>query len=207
MKGFRSRTKGNSNFGSDRVTYFFDDFIGDALLANWGNPVNASIATDDANALLEFDTTGADTTSGVSMSSYDHWDPGLGCGIEFRYRIETRADTSHFLGFFNGTNKIRFVIDSTDSNIDLEADGGSASAVDVDTGVDVDGNFHIYKIETTSTGIVKAYIDGQLVHQTAENVVAVDGSQASYIRFLVDDAAATQGVSQLDYVKAWQNRT
>lgn len=191
---------------------FYDDFLGDVLADQW-NLVTGSAGTATVlsaiNGVCQLDDTSSEDNAGIDFGAFYPFAPALNCVMEVKLTVSTITNLNLIVGLYKDSDElVVFEVDDADNNIDCRADGGSASPVDTDSGVDITTAAITFKIECYADGSVKFYINNVMVLETAAAVLAITNiGHKPYI--VVTDASGqtTQHTVDIDYVFIHQDRT
>lgn len=183
----------------------------------FGNGVEQDVWTDRYNqgkadvpgGQVKIDTTAGDDAGNFALSGIKDFDPALGCGVHWRMKVADRGTSLFSMGFNKGAGEqCEMIVNAGDDNIDFVADGGTGDALNEDTGVDLDTSWHEYTIICNADGSADFYIDNVLTSSAGANALSViEGGQAMYLRFYIEDTAIDQTIVYIDEVIAWQKRT
>lgn len=196
------------------TVWYYDDFLGDVLRDEW-NAVTSGSGTATVvtavNGKVQLDNTSAEDDAGIDWGAFYNWDPTLNCVLEFKAEVNTITNLNFIGGFYKDADEYAyFHIDDADNNIDYAASlNGGVGAVDEDSGVDIDTDPHIFKIECFDDGSVKFYIDNSLVGTAPAGTLSTSAGILHKPYFLVTDASGqtTQHLFDIDYVFIYQDRT
>jgi len=193
--------------------FWYDDFLGDQLGDEWGQTLvgAGSVAVVDAvTGGVARLTTGAVTQDDTSI----HWTNVRSLHVNKLIAMEARVLISKVtVGtldamislFFDSNNQIQFVESGSTWFIYAE-DGGATTQLT--SGVAMDTDFHIYRIEAHLHGgsHVHYYIDGV---ETANSPIAInipdDAADFLQPRFFMETTEAEAKYMDIDYVGVRQN--
>ncbi len=151
----------------DRLLWY-DDFLGDQLKDEWGASATGggtSVVVDAQTGGIVRLTTGA--TSGnftrVDWADIRSLHVSKKVTLEDRVKLNQATNLEAILAlYFDASNRIRFQFNETVGgaiNWNIECRNGGATT-SLDSGVTIDTDYHIYRIEAFPTGQVHFYIDG-----------------------------------------------
>lgn len=194
--------------------WYYDDFLGDVLRSEW-NAFTSSAGTgaivSAINGKVQLDDTSAEDDSGLDWGAFLNFDPVLNCVMEWKCEVNTIANLNVLMGLYKDADEYAlFGIDDADDNIDYRASlNGGVGAVDADSGIDIDTDAHIFRIECYDDGSVKFFIDEALVGTAPAGTLSTTAGVAHKPYFLVTDKSGqtTQHLFDIDYVVLHQDRT
>ena len=148
----------------DRLLWF-DDFLGDQLQDEWRVVTTGTTAVNDAQTggIVRLTTGAVDTNA-----EYRDWSDIRSLHVDQKVTMEVRLKANQitylFIGirlFFDGNNNITFYASENAggaTNWRLFTVSGGANT-DVDSGITLDTDYHIFRIECFPTDEVHFYID------------------------------------------------
>lgn len=188
-----------------RQLFGWDDFLSDQIDDRWAIEVGAGGSVGVVDGVIggacRLDTGGLLNGYGLlDMGGYHIFTTGKNVSIEVRSSIDSLTNiNAQLLRLLNGNNIIlmRFQ-ESVDTNIQLFTQLAGV-ATQIDSGVAPDTDYHIYRVECSSSS-VKFYIDDVLVGTSTTNIPTV----AMEINILCqNNVLAGQKVMDIDYI-AWR---
>lgn len=194
--------------------WYYDDFLGDVLRSEW-NAFTSSAGTgaivSAVNGKVQLDNTTSEDDSGLDWGAFFNWDPTLNVVMEWKCEVNTITNLNVIMGLYKDADEYAyFHVGDADDNIMYAASlNGGVGAVDIDSGVDIDADAHIFKIECFDDGSVKFYIDNVLVGTAPADTLDTTVGKLHKPYFLVTDKSAqtTQHLFDIDYVFIHQDRT
>lgn len=207
----------------------YDDFIGKAIDATsrWqtkdvsvaGN-TTPLFAADAPNGILRLplDVTSEAQESGLNMNDQRNFVLNLGLIFEARAALQTLPTllSMAVIGMTGDYNAVQNTIAESawfrangDGVILVETDDTVNEQNSIVTGVTVTaGQFKTFRIDFTDIANVRFYIDGvQVAAATTFNMSQVPGLVLQPHFGIVKASGAGLGVLDVDYVRAWQNRS
>ena len=141
--------------------FWYDDFYGDVLDDRWTTTGTAAVVDAQDGGICRL-TTGATTNDNAFLS----WNTIRTLHVNKKITIETRVrynDATATQGFiyliYDGDNQIYFWFNQNiNNNIYIHCENNTA-ITELDSGINIDTDYHIYRIETSPTA-VRFYIDG-----------------------------------------------
>ena len=231
---YTDSTRGEAIWPANPEVWLFDDFIVKAVdtTEKWTfAAVNSGAAAYYALAggAVRI-TTGATNDDDADLASGLCFEASLGACVEVRMAATDVTAAGFCVGFsdaqgeaadkialsFDGeagaldsaaTDAVAFVFDSDKSSTHVWACAvkNGTDGTPVDTEVDpAAGAFKTYRIETNAAGDARFYIDGTLVSTQAAAITA-STALCVYVGYINREAA--QNTLDIDYIKAWQNRS
>lgn len=196
------------------TVWYYDDFLGDVLRDEWNAVTSGSgtaVVVTAVNGKVQLDDTALEDDAGVDWGAFYNWDPTLNCVMEWKCQVNTITNLNVIMGLYKDADEYAyFHVDDADNNIDYAASlNGGVGAVDEDSGIDIDTDAHIFKIECFEDGSVKFHIDGSVVGTAPAGTLSTSAGILHKPYFLVTDAAGqtTRHYFDIDYVFLYQDRT
>lgn len=205
---------------------FYDDFLGNALdTFKWGTrdagAATEAVLADGANGILSLTL---DATNEVQLAGIDWADQrtlvlnrGLVIETMFRFSVLPTGSVVACVGLCGDHNA---AVNTVAESIWFRADGSGAITVETDdtsnetsqvsTGVTLTtADWVVARIDCRDTADIKFYINGERVAGgTTFNMSAVPALALQPVARIGKQAGATTvGTLQVDYVRAWQNRS
>jgi len=204
----------NTVLNMQNKVFFYDDFLGDVLADQWnlvtGGSGTATVISA-VNGVCQLDDTTSEDDAGIDFGSFFNFDPTLHAVIEVKAAVDTLTNLLLNIGLYKDTDEyVLFEVDDTDNNIDCKASkSGGSGAVDVDSGVDLDTDYHIYRIECYDDGSAKFFIDNSLVYTAPAGTLSATAGvlHKPYIYIKDKSGQTTQHKLDIDYVFIHQDRT
>jgi len=233
---YTDSTRGEAIWPANPEVWLFDDFIDKAVDATsqWnsagetGGTTGTFAYNAQAGGVARITTGGADNDEWAVASGLG-FRASLGACVEVRLAAGDVTKAGFCVGFsdavsetgnialsFGGaagaldsaaTDAVAFVLDSDKSSTHVWACAvkNNTDGTPVDTAVvPTTGAFKTYRIETNAAGDARFYIDGTLVSTQA---AAITASTALCVYIGVINREAAANTWDIDYIKAWQNRS
>ena len=197
---------------------FFDDFHGDQLQDEWseGGVAGTAVVVDAQTGGIVRFTTGATAFDdyhiqwGENPNEVRSLHVDKKATMEFRLKLaQTNTVMSFTYLYFDGNNGINFQYDSSvDTNWQIRCMNGGAPTL-LDSGVAVDTDYHIFRIECHTHGAnhVHFYIDGV---ETANSPITtnIPDDAADYLmpRLFLRTRENVAKIADCDYVYVRQER-
>lgn len=184
----------------DRLLWW-DDFLGDQIKDEWATALvgSGTIAVVDAQTggiiRLNVTTNAAADSATINWGNFNTLLVSKKVTIECRIKLSSAAQIFAFIGlWFNFSNIIVFEVNAAAlANFQIRTRSGGADTT-ADSGIALDTDYHILRIEAFPTGQVHFYIDGV---ETSNSPITTNIT-ASYLRPYLQLSSQTTAQKNMD---------